>query len=75
MSVVAEHEGTCPDCGLAIRVGDRIDSSVETIREAFTGRIVRRTVEWTHDICPTPRGTTTCPKCFLERPCPCEDEQ
>jgi hypothetical protein len=75
MSVIAEHEGSCPDCGLAIRVGDRIVSESTAVVRFGDSRALRVDTRWAHEVCPTPRGTSTCPKCFLERPCPCEDEQ
>lgn len=75
--IQAMREEDCPACGQPIRIGDHITpETTEDLTESFTGRLIRRNyLDWRHETCPTPRGTTTCPSCFLERPCPCEDGQ
>lgn len=61
---------TCPACGGSIIPGDEIRLDIE-----HEPRVVETGLAWVHAVCPTPRGTSTCPVCFLERPCPCEDGQ
>lgn len=73
--IIAKYEGRCRGCEGTIYPGDRIvPETTETVSN-YAGPLRTDVSEWRHEVCPTPRGTSTCPRCFLERPCPCEDGQ
>lgn len=73
--IIARFDGKCGACGMTIIAGERIVPETDAVRDGLGNVITEVTRWWEHEVCPTPRGSTTCPRCFLERPCPCEDDQ
>lgn len=66
MSFVAKYSGTCGrDCGDPIVPGDEVEYVPE--------------YELVHADCEAEasltRVTETCTDCFIQKPCPCEDDQ
>jgi hypothetical protein len=76
--VVAKYDGKCPACGTAIIAGTEIEPhDVDEVHLWGTDEVLRRDVlSWQHVSCPTfLEPGEVCSTCFLEKPCPCEDDQ
>lgn len=74
--MIAKYDGKCPDCGMAIVGGrDEIERDELTVESFGEGLVATRYTPWRHVKCPEERPVGTCTTCFLQRPCPCEDEQ
>jgi hypothetical protein len=54
----AQFDSICPSCGGRIRAGDTIVNDIDG---------------WQHDECPQPKAREVCDKCWLEKPCACDD--
>lgn len=71
MSFTARFWGTCPHCLEAIKPGDAVHYEPDPMGFMDGDRVV-------HDDCNDTQmedEAEVCTRCFLERPCPCDDEQ
>ena len=64
VSFEAKYLGKCPHCGDRINPGDEVEYAGDDL--IHTDCDEAETVE---------RVTATCTSCFLQKPCPCEDDQ
>ena len=58
MAFAARYRGNCEDCEHSIEVGDQV---------FYVGDVLQ------HFVCPIDRPAVICDRCFLTKPCGCDD--